>query len=158
MSSRPTRCLLYGGPVALIAAVGLYVAEFVRWPAYITQIDLMVYRFGGHRVLQGLDLYSTGIFGSHRVLLFTYTPFAALCFTPLNMLSLSVVAGLVAGRCHRIADVFGAADARRIRHAAPSTMVDADRTAGRSVPVVGAGALLDPTRPDQPRYPGCRRR
>ena len=58
-------------------------------PAYITQIDLMVYRFGGHRVLHGLDLYSTGIFGSHRVLLFTYTPFAALCFTPLNMLSLS---------------------------------------------------------------------
>jgi alpha-1,2-mannosyltransferase len=74
--------------VVLIAAVGLYVAEFVRWPAYVTQIDLMVYRFGGHRVLQGLDLYSTGIFGSHRVLLFTYTPFAALCFTPLNMLSL----------------------------------------------------------------------
>jgi alpha-1,2-mannosyltransferase len=74
--------------VVLIAAVGLYVAEFVRWPAYLTQIDLMVYRFGGHRVLQGLDLYSTGIFGSHRVLLFTYTPFAALCFTPLNMLSL----------------------------------------------------------------------
>ena len=88
MSSRPTRCLLYGGPVALMVALGLYVAEFVRWPAYITQIDLMVYRFGGHRVLQGLDLYSTGIFGSHQVLLFTYTPFAALCFTPLNMLSL----------------------------------------------------------------------
>jgi alpha-1,2-mannosyltransferase len=88
VSSGPTRCLRYGGPVVLIAAVGLYVAEFVRWPAYLTQIDLMVYRFGGHRVLQGLDLYSTGIFGSHRVLLFTYTPFAALCFTPLNMLSL----------------------------------------------------------------------
>ena len=87
--SRPSRCLRYGGPATLIAAVGLYVAEFVRWPAYITQIDLMVYRFGGHRVLHGLDLYSTGIFGSHRVLLFTYTPFAALCFTPLNMLSLS---------------------------------------------------------------------
>jgi alpha-1,2-mannosyltransferase len=88
VSARPTRRLLYGGPVALIAAIGLYVAEFVHWPAYITQIDLMVYRFGGHRVLQGLDLYSTGIFGSHRVLLFTYTPFAALCFTPLNVLSL----------------------------------------------------------------------
>lgn len=86
--SRPSRCLRYGGPAALIAAVGLYVAEFVRWPGYVTQIDLMVYRFGGHRVMQGLNLYSTGIFGSHRVLLFTYTPFAALCFTPLNVLSL----------------------------------------------------------------------
>jgi alpha-1,2-mannosyltransferase len=72
----------------LLAAIGLYVAEFTRWPGFVTQIDAMVYRFGGNRVLQGLDLYSTGIFGSHRVLLFTYTPFAALCFTPLNLLSL----------------------------------------------------------------------
>ena len=85
---RPSRGLRYGGPTALVVAVGLYVAEFTHWPAYLTQIDVMVYRFGGQRVLGGLDLYSTGIFGSHRVLLFTYTPFAALCFTPLNMVSL----------------------------------------------------------------------
>jgi alpha-1,2-mannosyltransferase len=86
--SRPSRLVRYGGPVSLFVAVGLYVEEFFRWPAFVTQIDLMVYRFGGQRVLQGLDLYSTGIFGSNRVLLFTYTPFAALCFTPLSMLSL----------------------------------------------------------------------
>jgi alpha-1,2-mannosyltransferase len=84
----PSRGLRYGGPLALVVAVGLYVVEFTRWPAYVTQIDLMVYRFGGQRLLGGLDLYSTGIFGSHRVLLFTYTPFAALSFTPLNMFSL----------------------------------------------------------------------
>jgi alpha-1,2-mannosyltransferase len=72
----------------LTAAVTLYLAEFMRWPGFVTQIDAMVYRFGGYRVLQGLELYSTGIFGSHRVLLFTYTPFAALCFTPLSRMSL----------------------------------------------------------------------
>jgi alpha-1,2-mannosyltransferase len=87
-SLRPSRWLIQGAPLLLALAVACYVAEFTRWPAYVTQIDAMVYRYGGHRVLQGLDLYSTGIFGSHRFLLFTYSPFAALCFTPLNLISL----------------------------------------------------------------------
>jgi alpha-1,2-mannosyltransferase len=46
-----------------------------------------VYRFGAVRVLNGLNLYSIGFFGKPDELLFTYTPFAALCFTPLAFLS-----------------------------------------------------------------------
>jgi alpha-1,2-mannosyltransferase len=60
---------------------------YLRWPAYFAQTDALVYRFGGQRVRDGLDLYSSGLFGSHRILLFTYTPFAALCFVPLTFLS-----------------------------------------------------------------------
>ena len=45
-----------------------------------------MYRFGGQRIVDGRDLYSTGIFGSRRILLFTYTPFAAVCFVPLTLL------------------------------------------------------------------------
>ncbi|WP_158021402.1 glycosyltransferase 87 family protein [Mycolicibacterium chubuense] len=85
---RPPRRLLWCGPLILAVAVGLYVAEYTQWHAYVNQIDLMVYRFGGLRVLDGKDLYSKGIFGSSRFLLFTYTPFAALTFTPLSVLSL----------------------------------------------------------------------
>ncbi|MDT7793353.1 MAG: alpha,2-mannosyltransferase [Mycobacterium sp.] len=84
----PSRRLIVAGPLLLFVAVALYGLEFSTWHAYVTQIDAMVYRFGGQRVLNGRDLYSTGIFGSHRILLFTYTPFAALCFIPLNLLTL----------------------------------------------------------------------
>jgi alpha-1,2-mannosyltransferase len=45
-----------------------------------------VYRFGAERVLNGLDLYSTGYTGKPDELLFDYTPFSALCFVPLTLL------------------------------------------------------------------------
>ena len=96
MTVRPSRralCLRFCGPAVLVLALGAYVAEFARWHGFLTQIDLMVHCYGGHRVLSGLDLYSRGIFNSPRILLFTYTPFAALCFTPLNLLTVPCVPG-----------------------------------------------------------------
>lgn len=76
-----------GGPAVLVVSLALYVIEYLQWPGYSMQIDVLVYRFGGTRVLDGLDLYSTGMWGRADELLFTYTPFAALCFVPLALLS-----------------------------------------------------------------------
>jgi alpha-1,2-mannosyltransferase len=76
-----------GGPAVLTAALLLCLVAYLRWPAYAEQIDVLVYRFGAVRVRDGLDLYSTGFYGSRDVLLFTYTPFAALCFIPLSLFS-----------------------------------------------------------------------
>ena len=53
----------------------------------VRQIDVEVYRFGAMRVLQGLDLYSSGLTGRPDSLLFVYSPFAALCFVPLTFLT-----------------------------------------------------------------------
>src|SRR6201999_2971801 len=50
------------------------------------QVDLMVYRFAAERLTAGLDLYSTGLTGNHRELLFIYPPFAAICAVPLALL------------------------------------------------------------------------
>src|SRR5215472_3423955 len=50
------------------------------------QVDLMVYRFAAERLTAGLDLYSTGLTGNHRELLFIYPPFAAICSVPLALL------------------------------------------------------------------------
>ena len=54
---------------------------------YFSQLDALVYRFGGQRIVGGRDLYSIGLFGSRRILLFTYTPFAAICSVPLTLLT-----------------------------------------------------------------------
>ncbi|MBV8929255.1 MAG: DUF2029 domain-containing protein [Mycobacteriaceae bacterium] len=74
------------GPIVLATALLLYLIEYLCWPAYLMQIDVLVYRFGAQRVLDGRDLYATGILGNPRDLLFTYSPFAALCFIPLALL------------------------------------------------------------------------
>ena len=74
-----------GGPAVLLVSLALYAIEYLQWPAYSMQIDVLVYRFGATRILQGLDLYSTGMWGRPDQLLFTYTPFAALCFIPLAL-------------------------------------------------------------------------
>lgn len=76
----------------LAAALALYVAMYLRWPTMVRQIDVEVYRFGAMRVLQGLDLYSSGLTGRPDSLLFVYSPFAyspfaALCFVPLTFLT-----------------------------------------------------------------------
>jgi alpha-1,2-mannosyltransferase len=75
------------GPVVLATALLLYLLAYARWPVFALQIDVLVYRFGAQRVLHGLDLYSIGFTGNPHELLFIYTPFAALCYLPLTILS-----------------------------------------------------------------------
>lgn len=72
-------------------AVALYVAACLRWPSLVSQVDLLVYRFGAQRVWDGQDLYSVGMTGDPRTMLFDYTPFSALCFLPLAALGKAAV-------------------------------------------------------------------
>lgn len=85
------------GPILLLVAVALYVAAYLRWPSLASQVDLLVYRFGATRIWHGQDLYSVGLTGDTRTMLFDYTPFSALCFLPLVGLSqpLVLVVGLL---------------------------------------------------------------
>lgn len=76
-----------GGPAVLTAALLLYLVAYTRWPSLLVQIDLQVYRFGAMRVRDGLDLYSVGLTGNRKVLLFIYPPFAALGLLPLAHVS-----------------------------------------------------------------------
>ncbi len=73
----------WGGPAVLATALVLYIVVYMWWPSVLTQVDLQVYRFGATRMWHGHDLYSVGLTGNTRVLLFIYPPFAALCFLPL---------------------------------------------------------------------------
>lgn len=75
------------GPVVLLAAVVAFVGVCLRWPSLASQVDLLVYRFGAQRALAGADLYSVGLTGNPRTLLFDYTPFAALCSLPLTLVT-----------------------------------------------------------------------
>ncbi|ALR11526.1 membrane protein [Mycobacteroides saopaulense] len=84
---RVARWITWGGPLVLAVALLLHAIVFIHWPTYALQIDVLVYRFGGTRVLDGLDLYSIGRNGEIDDLLFTYTPFAALVFTPLAFIT-----------------------------------------------------------------------
>jgi alpha-1,2-mannosyltransferase len=87
------------GPAILVAALLLYLVVYLRWPELFTQVDLLVYRFGAERVRNGLDLYSVGLTGNARELLFIYPPFAALCFVPLtfvNKVSVEILSLLAA--------------------------------------------------------------
>jgi alpha-1,2-mannosyltransferase len=79
-------------------AVVAYVGMYVRWPSLASQVDLQVYRFGAARVVAGHDLYSIGLTGNPRTLLFDYTPFAALCSWPFTLVSTPMVQvlGLIA--------------------------------------------------------------
>lgn len=71
----------------LAVALLVYIGCYVHWPSLATQVDLEVYRFGAIRMRDGLDLYSVGLTGNPRTLLFIYPPFAALCFAPLAFLT-----------------------------------------------------------------------
>lgn len=75
-----------GGAAVATAALLVYVAVYLHWPALRLQIDAMVYRFAADRLLAGLDLYSTGFTGKPNELLFIYPPFAAICAVPLALL------------------------------------------------------------------------
>jgi alpha-1,2-mannosyltransferase len=79
--------LRWGGPAVAVTALALYVATYLRWPDLAQQVDVLVYRFGATRVLDRVDLYSIGMTGNPRTMLFDYSPFAALCFIPLGPLS-----------------------------------------------------------------------
>ena len=72
-----------GGPAVLAVALLLYVVVYARWPSLAVQVDLQVYRFGALRMWDGRGLYSVGLTGNPKELLFIYPPFAALCFVPL---------------------------------------------------------------------------
>ncbi|WP_293054969.1 glycosyltransferase 87 family protein [Mycobacterium sp.] len=72
-----------GGPAVLAVALLLYLMAYARWPAMLVQVDLQVYRFGAMRARDGLDLYSAGLTGNPKTLLFIYPPFAALALRPL---------------------------------------------------------------------------
>lgn len=76
-----------GGPAVLTAALLLYLVVYARWPSMLVQVDLQVYRFGALRVRDGLDLYSVGLTGNPKTLLFIYPPFAALGLLPLAYVS-----------------------------------------------------------------------
>jgi alpha-1,2-mannosyltransferase len=115
-----SRRLRWAGWTALATALLLYLVEYLRWPDYLRQIDVLVYRFGAQRVLDGHDLYSVGILGNSRDLLFTYSPFAALCFIPLALLgkltvqiaSLAASLVLLTYAVHRMGKSAGASRAR----------------------------------------------
>jgi alpha-1,2-mannosyltransferase len=81
----PASRLRRGGPSVLTAALLLYAVVYVRWPSLATQVDLQVYRFAALRLWHGLDLYSVGLTGNSKELLFIYPPFAALFFAPLAL-------------------------------------------------------------------------
>jgi alpha-1,2-mannosyltransferase len=85
--TRPTSAARAYGPAILTVALVVYAAAYLRWPDLAAQVDLLVYRFGAGRVLAGQDLYSTGLTGNPRTLLFDYSPFAALCFAPLTLVT-----------------------------------------------------------------------
>ena len=87
MLTRPTSAARAYGPAILTVALVVYAAAYLRWPDPAGQVDLFVYRFGAGRVLAGQDLYSTGLTGNPRTLLFDYSPFAALCFAPLTLVT-----------------------------------------------------------------------
>jgi alpha-1,2-mannosyltransferase len=75
-----------GGPIVAATALVTYLTVYAHWPMLRMQVDLMVYRFAGERLLAGLDMYSTGLTGKPHELLFIYPPFAAICAAPLALL------------------------------------------------------------------------
>lgn len=87
MSTKPNAWVRVYGPVVLLVALVAYAGAYLRWPGLASQVDLLVYRFGAGRVLAGQDLYSVGLTGNPRTLLFDYTPFAALCSLPLTLVT-----------------------------------------------------------------------
>jgi len=83
--------LLRGGAAVAALSFVTYLTVYLCWPTLRMQVDLMVYRFAGERLLAGLDLYSIGLTGKPDQLLFVYPPFAALCAVPLALLDSEAV-------------------------------------------------------------------
>lgn len=72
-----------------VIAIGYYVIQVFEEPVIRAhQIDLFAYRVGGSRVLNGVSLYDTPLIGDTKgVFEFVYTPFSALTFIPVVVLS-----------------------------------------------------------------------
>lgn len=71
--------------LVLGGAIVAWSVMFALWPeSMMVLIDAKVYRAGGQVVLEGSPLYDNGVLGDMK---FTYTPFAALLFTPLAALT-----------------------------------------------------------------------
>lgn len=76
----------------LLAGLAVYVLTTGIWLlAYAHQVDAMIYRFGGQAILHRTPLYDVGLSGKPEELLFNYPPFAAVAFTPLVLLPLTVL-------------------------------------------------------------------
>jgi alpha-1,2-mannosyltransferase len=76
---------------AIILVLAVFVVGQLAWVYYndSAQLDLLVYRAGGHAVLTGNSVYApdfAAVNDSPRRLPFTYPPFAALIFAPLAIL------------------------------------------------------------------------
>jgi alpha-1,2-mannosyltransferase len=75
------------GPRVFAAGLGLLVLSTAIWVlAYSNQVDMIIYRFGGHALLTGKPLYAVGLQGRPDDQLFNYPPFAALLFTVLALI------------------------------------------------------------------------
>ena len=104
MRTLPTTPLLRG-PLALLALASLVMLLRVPderthwWGITGNLIDINVYRWGGHAVLTGIPLYEAALFGDdsgrfYPAMPFTYPPFSALLFTPLELLSVPLMEAL----------------------------------------------------------------
>jgi alpha-1,2-mannosyltransferase len=129
-----------GGPALAAASLLTYMAVYLHWPTLRLQIDAMVYRFAGDRLLAGLDLYSTGFTGKPDELLFIYPPFAAICAAPLALLDRATVQwlwlfGMVAALTYAV-----------VRMLQAQGMRSATGLAGLAALLVGVIAWLEPVR------------
>jgi alpha-1,2-mannosyltransferase len=86
---RPARS---GRAATALAIVGLAAVAAVAGTVHGAFTDLMVYRWGGGNLLDGVPLYESRdpSYGLH----FTYPPFAAVLMSPLALLPATLVAGL----------------------------------------------------------------
>ena len=74
-------------PRVFAIGLGALVLSTAIWVlAYSNQVDMTIYRFGGHAILSGKPLYAVGLEGSPNDQLFNYPPFAALAFTVLALI------------------------------------------------------------------------
>jgi alpha-1,2-mannosyltransferase len=84
------------GPRVFVLGLGVLVLSTAIWIlAYSNQVDMTIYRFGGHAILTGKPLYAAGLQGSPNDQLFNYPPFAALAFTVLALIPELVLRFLV---------------------------------------------------------------
>ncbi|MFB9908660.1 glycosyltransferase 87 family protein [Allokutzneria oryzae] len=71
-------------PVVLVLCLAAHAVTVLIWTGHQIMIDVLVYSAGGDLVLDGRPLYAGPVLNA---LEFTYTPFAALIFTPLALFS-----------------------------------------------------------------------
>lgn len=81
--------LTIAGLATFTAAVLGHAWTIELWPKDLWWlVDAETYRAGGEAARSGTPLYDHGVYGP---LLFTYTPFAAVCFIPLTLISMAAL-------------------------------------------------------------------